>query len=169
MNCTQFQKWLAGQELSGRDDPVPEDLRIHMLECAFCRQEAAAAENLDRLLQEIRTPGQSDELWDSYLLTVVEKARREKDAVRVPALLTWSKRLALPAAALVLMATVYLFNHKTAPDFPQDSATLSMLDFVVEEHQFIMAQQVLDPTSMYSVDEVFLEDWEEPAAPVIRN
>ena len=122
-------------------------------------------------MKSIRTPDPGSTFWDNYLSAVVTRLREKQKTATgeyvVPPLRRWAKRLMIPAAAIVIFFTVVLLTDRYEPILEsilsKDEAFSATLDFVLEEHEKVLARQILDPTPLYTVEEIIPENWEESA------
>lgn len=167
MKCTLLKTWLADQELAGKKNPLPDNLRAHLQKCQICGREEQEAKNLESLLGQIRTPDHDEKFWGSYLTATMEKARSAKPA---SPLMVWSRRLAIPAAAfVVLLIALSLFNPKSGLIPDESQAYSTTLDFVLEEHELIMSEHMFDPTSIYAMEEIIFEEFNDNPSQNIKN
>jgi len=170
MTCKNFQQWLCERNISEVLNTIPEELRRHIVQCNECKKELEKAEKLHALLQSARAPDPGDDFWEEYLTTVAARVREKREAAETPALILWSKRLLIPAAAAVmlLIAGVYVADmyYPVLDRFYYDEEYSSTFD-ILEAHDMVSAQYMLDPTPLYAMEEVIAENWEEP--PVKKN
>lgn len=160
MDCSKFKNRLR-QAGSDQSTGLPEDLRRHADECEACGRILSEEAALSDLLSGSKLACPVEENWDGYLNTVMERTRAEKTSGTA----VWLKRMLVPviSAAAVLYLLVQTDDFR---DAELDLAYTSTLDFVMEEHDLIAADNMFSPASVYEI-EVYIDD---PAAePQIRN
>jgi len=165
MKCNIFEEWLRSTASLRFEGLLPDELQRHIESCETCRAASEEARILGDLMGEVKEPGQSDEFWNDYLAQVMDRTRNEEPARGITAVYTWTKRLIGPAAAFALIAIVLLqYNPFSSGNDAVEEMYTTTLDFVLEEHDMIVAQNIFDPTPVYTIEEFLFE---EP--PLIRN
>lgn len=169
MTCTKFQQWLSERSIFEAFGTMPEEFRRHIGKCNECKEELEKARKLHALLQSARAPDPGDEFWEQYLSTVFTRIREKHEAAEAPAFLLWSKRLLIPAAAAVILFVGILVADTYYPvldRFYYDEEYTSDFD-IMEAHDMVSSQYMLDPTPLYAMEEVIAENWEVP--PIKKN
>ena len=171
MTCKKFQQWLSERNVFGKQNTLPEEFRRHSEGCDKCKKELHEAKKLHELLQSARAPDPGDEFWEQYLSTVFTRIREKHEAAEAPAFLLWSKRLLIPAAAAVILFVGILVADTYYPvldRFYYDEEYTSDFD-IMEAHDMVSAQYMLDPTPLYAMEEVIAENWGEEIIPIKKN
>ncbi len=117
IDCTQFKACLSGY----MDDELTRAERLgvdaHIVGCAPCRGLLARAESLDQDLKSVWNEAETSA--DSFLPADFEK--RVFAAIRLDSERTWRPRIALAAAAIVLLSGVtawWIFRPVAEPNRP---------------------------------------------------
>lgn len=172
MTCKNFQQWLCERNASEVLNTIPEELRRHIVQCNECKKELEKAEKLHALhalLQSARAPDPGENFWEEYLTTVAARVRKKQDEVETTVIPLWTKRLLIPAAAAVILIAGVVMADQYYPvldRFYFDEEYTSNFD-ILEAHDMVSAQYMLDPTPLYAMEEVIAENWEEP--PIKKN
>ncbi len=111
---------------------------------------------LDELLSSARTQKRGDQFWDEYLTGVMGSVREEssRSLFSTPML----RRLLVPAViAVIAVFTVMKSGLFTNGDAGESMYTTT-IDFVIEEHDYVVSQNMFDPTPFYAVEEIAFDD-----------
>ena len=150
MTCPEMKKNTAA--MLG-DQPLPEELRRHIVECAACAGQQAAMEKTWRLLDEWQAPEPSA-FFDARLYASLREEQTTAPASffeRARAWLLYSSNLQMRhltagALATVLViggGTLALIGHQSAP-LPQTSATVRDLQSYDGNAQLFQQLNALD-------------------------
>ncbi len=165
MNCNEFQSWLSGFQ-PDRSQDIPGPARDHGKECAHCARSLEETVRYQELLSERRPARQDESFWDNYLQTVMKRAT-SKDMR--PQTGIWYRRMKwalVPTAAAILFATILLYDREEfTSSQPQDEVYAATYDVIWEEHNRALSGYIFDPTSLYFVEDLVPENWENGTVP----
>jgi hypothetical protein len=165
MNCNDLQKWIAGQNSEKKLNKLPDDFSIHLDQCDSCKTAILEARNYFTLMQNANTPELEDAFWENYLSSVSSKVSQETRVGKLPVHPIWLRKLVIPVAAVVVLISGVLLTDWYYPVLDNvlsdDDAYTSSLDFIWGEHEDALSQHMFDPTTLYAVEEVIPENWEE--------
>ena len=160
MQCQEFQSWLSGLQ-PDQIQNIPEPARDHSKECSQCARSLKEAAMYQALLSERRPARQDEFFWGDYLQTVMKRAAGKEKRSQAG---IWFRRVkwALVPAAAVLYAGILLIDREEFQ--PQDEVFTATYDVIWEEHNRVLSGYIFDPTSLYFVEDLIPENWENGTA-----
>ncbi len=168
MNCKIFEEWLEKSAGSLKESFPPEEILEHLSGCESCMKTASDYDKLGAMLKKAAAPDPGEKFWDEYLTTVMDSVRDNKAAGAAAAPLFWVKRALIPAISfMVILFAVFQYGDFYQEEAEEDYIYSMTLDFILEEHDMIMAEDIFDPTFVYAVEEIRPEDLE--SSQVIKN
>ncbi len=155
MNCNKLHEWLNRTQLSGIPEHYPADVKKHITECASCLEEFQSALKIGKLLENTKIPEMQSEYWDNMLSGIMNRTIRSGNTPN-GLLNVFRKKFIIPVttAALVIFSLVISDSFNTTED---DVIYSNSMEFLLEEHDFVIADNAFSPASVYFVDEILTD------------